>query len=371
MTITWRADASVTTGLVQAQEGDALANGARKVVASVSEFITDLGKSRLFTAKLTGLKPGTRYSYRVGDGEVWSPAHTFTTADPTAGKVKFLALGDSQSVAGGRSPYSTWRTTLHNAFRANSDARFVVMTGDLVDVGQSAAHWNGWFAAAAGVIDAIPIMPALGNHETMGSWDTSRPIYWNAQFRLPQNGPNKLKNQVYSWDYGPVHFAVLDSQMGEQKLRRGLAIQRDWLDADLAASSATWKIVLLHKPPYSLVRGRDNAHIRRAFGQVWEKHGVDLVMSGHDHAVSRTSPIDGVVYYVIGRSGTKTYRNATRHKCSAFFQNPLAQPNYMAIEVTAATLTIKTVKCDGSVIDEFVMAKPVRSVQSGKIRRAA
>lgn len=370
MTITWRTDPSVTMGFVQFQEGDSVAGDARRIVATPSDFNTDLGRSRLFTSKLTGLTPGTRYAYRVGDGVVWSPPHTFTTADPCAGKFKFLAFGDSQSVAGGHPPYSTWGKTLHNAFRANPDSRFMVMVGDMVDVGQSGAHWNDWFSAAAGVIDTIPIMPAFGNHETIGSWDTRRPAYWNAQFRLPQNGPKKLKNQVYSWDYGPVHFAVLDSQMGEQRLHNGLAIQRDWLDADLAASDATWKVVLFHKPAYSLMRGRDNAAIRKAFSPILEKHGVDLVLSGHDHAVARTRPIGGVVYYVIGRSGTKTYRKASKHKYNAFFYNPLTQPNYMVIEAAATTLTIKAVKADGTVVDELVLTKQA-SVQLSKIPLAA
>ena len=145
------------------------------------------------------------------------------------------------------------------------------MSAIIVDVGQSGAHWNGWFGAAAGVIDTVPEMPVVGNHETTGSSETSRPAYWNAQFKMPQNGPSALKNQAYSYDYGPVHFVVLDSQQSEQSIYGDiLTPQKKWLDADLAASKSAWKIVFYHKGSYSLKDGRDNKDVRDAF---WSSHG--------------------------------------------------------------------------------------------------
>ena len=116
------------------------------------------------------------------------------------------------------------------------------------------AHWNAWFAAAKGVIDSIPIMPVSGNHESYGSKEITKPLYCLEQFTLPQNGPEGLKGQAYSYDYGPVHFVVLDSQQTEQKQGGDiLTIQQAWLEADLAASKATWKIVFFHKPPYTIL----------------------------------------------------------------------------------------------------------------------
>ena len=85
-------------------------------------------------------------------------------------------------------------------------------------------------------------MPVTGNHETYGFASIHHPIFWNAQFNLPQNGPDGFKNQVYSYDLGPVHFVVLDSQDEEQQMYGDiLAPQTSWLAKDLAASKATWK----------------------------------------------------------------------------------------------------------------------------------
>lgn len=366
MTITWRTDTTVASGRVQYQAGGALAGAVQEMAASMTDLPTDLGTFRLFTAKLTGLEANTLYAYRVGDGQRWSPQLTFATADPFARTFKFLVFGDSQSVAGGPAPYSQWRKTVRNAFTAHPDAKFIVCVGDLVDVGQSGAHWNAWFAAAAGVIDSIPVMPALGNHETYGG-GTPKPSYWLAQFALPQNGPATLKDHAYAFDYGSLHGVVLDSQQGEQR-RFGdiLTPQKKWLETDLAASTATWKLAFFHKAPYSLKNGRSNTEIEKAFCPALERHGVDLVINGHDHGYGRSHPMkggaraaQGTIYLIAGRSGIKTYGDCQRQPWNAFFYNPLDQPNYLVVDVVDMRLTVRAVKQDGTLIDSFTLEKAV------------
>ncbi|MHB9132789.1 MAG: purple acid phosphatase family protein [Armatimonadota bacterium] len=370
MTITWRTVAGITSGYVQYEAGIGLTGSALQAQAIGRPFTTDLGPARLFSVTLAELTPNTRYAYRVGDGEHWSSTHTFLTADPQASTVKFLVFSDSQSVAGGSAPYGQWRTTLRQAFMTHPDARFFIGVGDLVDTGQSGAHWNAWFAAAAGVIDTIPILPVVGNHETYPviKGGTGVPTYYNAQFRLPQNGPKELKNQAYSVDYGPLHFVMLDSQYGEQK-RAGdlLALQRRWLDADLRATNATWKIASFHKGPYGLKGSSAQTALRKSWCPVLEQRHVDLVFSAHDHGVARTAPLKngvamptpsaGTVYVTTGRSGTKTYHNIAPLPVHRFFYNPLDQPNYLVVEATATTLNVQAVKQDGTLIDAFTIDK--------------
>ncbi|MCL5038185.1 MAG: metallophosphoesterase family protein [Chloroflexi bacterium] len=376
MTVTWRTDATITKGFVEYQKMAVPSDAAKRVKAASFGFTTDIQATRLFTAKLTGLSPNTKYSYRVGDGSRWSGKHAFMTADPKTKSFKFLVFGDSQSPA---DDYSLWGKIVHNAYNVNPDAKFMVNVGDLVDVGQDGAHWNSWFAAAEGVIDNIPEMPVVGNHETSGSPDTRRPAYWNAQFRLPQNGPVGLKNQVYSYDYGPVHLVVLDSQQSEQKQYGDiLTPQVKWLDADLAASKAKWKIVFYHKGSYSVKDGRKNKKVKNAFSPVIEKHHIDLVFNAHDHGVGRTYPIKGdaympepskgTIYYVAGRSGTKAYDDVHKREWNTFFYNPQDQPNYFVIDVTDTTLTVKTVNMDGTLVDTFVIKK---NNNTGRLNRFA
>jgi hypothetical protein len=369
MTITWRTASTVTSGSVQYQvkssgSGEALTSEARP-----HEFTTDLGTSKIFSATLTHLSPATEYSYRVGNSEHWSEKLFFKTAAAKIDAFKFLVFGDSQSSVTGSDPYGLWRKTLHAAFDANPDAAFIVNVGDLVDYGQSEQHWDAWFAASKGVIDAIPAMMVPGNHESYGMGKIGKPFFFTEQFTFPHNGPASLANQAYSFDYGPVHFVVLDSQSLEQKSSGDiLAAEEPWLKADLSSASSAWKIAFFHRAPYGVKIGREETEIRDAFCPILEKYGVQLVFNGHDHGVKRTYPIkdgrqvkeasEGTVYYVTGRSGSKTYEDIGPKEFSAFFYAPLDQPDYLVVEGTKKKITVKVVLQDGTVIDTYSIDKP-------------
>jgi hypothetical protein len=374
--VTWCADANVPQGFLQFQAGDALTAAANHLPATPRELVTDLGHTRLFTAVPTGLSPGTKYTYRVGNGTIWSQPHSFTTAQESPAQVKFLLFGDSQS--GCSEPlYMDWAMTVHNAYRANPDANFMVNMGDLVECGQSGAHWEGWYAGAQGVIDSIPQMAVQGNHETYPQLPdpkdpthkrllASQPVVYKQELALPQNGPVGLKDQVYSWDYGPVHMVVLDSQQ-EEEMGNLLQTQVPWLDADLAASSAPWKLVFFHRTAYEVKPIRPNPVVRAAFCPIIDKHHADLVFNGHDHAVARTFPIfanqpvekpsQGTIYYVTGRSGHKTYPDLAKHRFDSFFYDPQRQPNYQVVTIAGPKLTVATMNQDGTLVDTFTLDK--------------
>jgi hypothetical protein len=195
----------------------------------------------------------------------------------------------------------------------------------------------------------------------------TKPRYWLAQWSVPQNGPEGLKSQVYSFDYGPVHIVVLDSQAEEQKSGDILKIQQPWLEADLAATKARWKIVFFHKPPYESYPKRTNPEVKAAFCPILEKYNVDLVFNAHDHAVARTYPIrngvmmqkpsQGVIYYISGQSGGKTYKALKKMDWNTYFHHPVDQPNYFVVEVKDKKLTVNTIKQDGTVLDIFFIDK--------------
>ena len=113
---------------------------------------------------------------------------------------------------------------------------------------------------------------------------------------------------------------------------------------------------------------RDETEIKNAFCPILERHHVDLVFNGHDHGIKRTYPIknglpvdnpsQGTIYYVTGRSGSKTYEDIEEREYSAFFYAPLEQPNYFVVEGTDEKMTVKTVLQDGTVIDTLILEKP-------------
>lgn len=372
-TITWRTDASINQGIVRyAKEADK-ANFPDKALTQAAKmeiFDTGLGDVHMFSATLKDLEPGTNYIYQVGDGTNWSEVKSFTTETQGTNKFKFLIFGDSQSGNVGNPDYTPWETTLHNAYNANTDAKFFINVGDLVEQGQNYTHWNNWFKAADGIIDKIPAMPVQGNHETYNpSGPSSKPVYWMEQFKLPQNGPDRLKGQTYSFDYGNAHIVVLDSQEEEEKDVAGdiLESQKAWLDNDLKNTDKEWKILLFHKTTYYNKATRTNEDIKAAFQPIIDKYHVDVVFNGHDHGIGRTYPINndtfvdspakGTVYYVTGRSGNKTYSDLSKKIWDAFFYDPQDEPNYIVAEVDGSKLTLKAVKQDGTILDTYTIDK--------------
>ena len=369
-TITWRTSSDVKTGWVRYQEGDALTASAKTAPGKAAAFTNDLGADTLFTVEISGLKENTKYAYRVGDGKVWSPAGAFTTG--TSGDFEFLVFGDSQSGSAKDLIYGPWSDTLHNAVRDNPGARFFVNVGDLTEIGHGQAHWNAWFEAARGVIDRIDEMAVQGNHETYvaaGRSDHLKPDYLTRQLPVVQNGPEGLKGQVYSYDFGCAHIVVLDSQQQEEQPVYGdiLKAQTAWLDQDLARARKPWTFVFFHKPPYSNTADRRNEDVKAAFCPVLDAHHVDVVFNGHDHDYSRTFPMagdravddfaKGTVYMVVGRSGNKYYDNLTAQSWNAFFYNPNDQPMYLDVKVSEGKLTVAARKSDGTRIENFEITK--------------
>ena len=378
-TITWRTDESVPSGKVQYREAKAKGPGRFIPAIAPKEFQTDLGKVHLFTTTLKGLKPGTLYAYRVGDGMTWSPWRTFHTESPKAKSFKFLVFGDSQSGISNDPDYRPWQKTVQKAFAAHRDAKFVINVGDLVENGQSYAHWNNWFEAAKGVIDTIPEMAVQGNHETYlpNFYESVKPTFCTVQFPLPQNGPEGLKNQVYSFDYGPVHFVVLDSQEEEEAPSMGISwkTKNNGWRTIFPKLKRPGKLFYSIKPLIISRRPGPMKCSRPLLSPIFDRYHVDVVFNGHDHGVARTfimnhdefvtRPSQGTVYYVTGRSGNKAYPDLSAKVWNAFFFDPQDQPNYLVVHVNAQKLTIKAVKQDGSVIDNYTIDK-VNDAESPK-----
>lgn len=375
-TIAWRTDSNAASGAIQWIKTETFNKStwdhAMTMEASIDKLNSDLGDINVHYATLANLKPGTHYTYRVGNGQQWSDSFVFTTEQQADKPFKFMIFGDSQSGLPKNPEYGPWRTTIHNAYNAHSDAAFFMMVGDLVEVGQSYEHWNHWYAAAKDVIERMPVMAAPGNHETYDVPEENHsvmPFYFTTQVKMPLNGPDALKGQAYSFDYGNVHFAVIDSQEDEEGpyVPDMLKLEAEWLDQDLTATTQKWKLVLFHKTPYYNKAVRANEKLKAALLPVIDKHHVDLVINGHDHGYSRTYPLyqdsfvstpdQGTVYVVAGRSGNKFYPDLSQKIWDAFFHDPQAEPNYVVVEVNGEQLTVKAYTQSGELIDNYTIDK--------------
>ena len=374
-TISWRAKTAVAQGSVRYKESDNPRAAYITINATVERFTTlpgdTPGSMNIFSARLTGLKPGTRYIYSIESGKNSSTEKSFFTAVKNNDTFEFLIFGDSQCGDARNPDYAPWHDTVNGAFKRHGNSKFIINMGDLVEVGQSYIHWDNWFNAAKDVISSVPVVPVQGNHETYTKVrrEHSKPIYYTGQFKVFQNGPNGLKGQVYSFDYGTIHFSVLDSQQDEESPISGdiLQIQKEWLDRDLASSKKPWKLVLMHKPPYYNNPMSINTSVKAAFCPIFDKHHVDVVFTAHDHVIARTIPMkndkpysnpkDGTVYYITGRSGAKHYDFLFSMPWDEFFHNPRKEPCYLLVSVNKNRLTIAIYNQDGSDINSYSIVK--------------
>jgi len=370
-TVTWRTDITVKTGVVRYSTDRELKDyNRRSVAAQVSRLKTDLGDEHIYTATLTDLKPGTQYYYRVGDGTKNSSSIiSFRTENNDTDRFQFLVFGDTQSGDDKNPDYSLWQTTVLNAYKANPDARFFTVVGDEAQAGRSNVHWNYWFAACKDVIDSISYMPVEGNTECRDLNKThGEPTIYIGQFKVPLNGPYN-NCEAYSFDYGNVHFVVLDSQLREeQKIHPNLLNdEKAWLEKDLSETEKEWKVVLWHKPPYFSRAYRTNNATKTAFTPILDKYHADMVFNGHDHAYSRSYPINndqivgspalGTVYVIAGRSGAKVLDDNERKVWNTNFFDPQDMPNYIVVDVNGSRMEIKTYKMDGTLIDDYTIDK--------------
>ena len=148
------------------------------------------------------------------------------------------------------------------------------------------------------VLDAgAELLAILGNHDVMRGHGPEQ------LRRLRQPGP------WWSHRIDDVLVIGLDSTRADD------ATQRAWLEETLRDATARWKIVAIHASPYSSGYQGSNLAVRETFVPLFERYGVQLVLSGHDHDYQRSHVINGVTYVVAG--GGSTTRRAGRASFTA------------------------------------------------------
>ncbi len=369
-TIGWRTDTTVKAGMVEYTGSDEVTLTAS--APAPETLMTNIGPMNLFTATLRGLKPGTRYKYRVGDGKSWSAYYIFQTEKSDSDSFEFLVFGDSHEK---KPDYRVWERTVKQAYEQNPSASFVMSVGDLIYSGKDYAQWQAWFRACQDVIAKIPDMPVIGDHEPRGvtsKEEWQRPEYFVKLFRVPQNGPESFRGEVYSFDYGPAHIAVVNSsfhyEFSDAAARKAMiAAEVAWLDADLTATRKAWKIVAYHDATYNISPDRSGTLTRTHFGPIIDKHHVDVVFNAHDHAMARSYFIkdgsfvsgasEGTVYFVAGRSGDNAKDSLGPKIWHPFFYDPQEQSCYLAVDVSRDELIVRTRLQDGTLVDTFKISK--------------
>ena len=268
-----------------------------------SEVQTSIGADDLlmiyYVSKVeVPLVAGTKYTYQVRDeyAQTSTEAFTFTAKDPTSTKFSFAHVGDTQ-VDGGSSLY------FGNLLRGGAaDTDFILHTGDVVEKAKYEHEWETILNGNASYVATMPMMAIMGNHEgDYSGYHGTDEIVKHFNYMLPQQASTE-KGAYYSFTYGNAKFIMLNANDRDSS-RQLKKEQYDWLVSELENNTATWTIVAMHQPCYSpggygsQLDGNKNAvalALQAQLRPVFAQYGVDLVLQGHDHVVSRTHAINSV-----------------------------------------------------------------------------
>lgn len=323
----------------------------------------------VYTAELTNLEKGTAYEYRTREENRVSSWYPLATDD--GGAFKVIVTSDSQS-----SDYSDWKNLIRHAADDHQDAAFMIALGDLVDNGDDEYQWQIWFDSTKDILSRIPAAPALGNHEAYSlDWKEHMPDRYLTHFNLPDNGNRNFKNHYYSFDWGDVHFTVLDTSLNEEKEWMPDLYEKEkvWLEKDLRETKKKWKVVLMHKDPLQYgFADESRPHREEGFSEegqyfmpVFDKYGVDLVLSAHLHTYRDRGHIydfkrsdKGPVYVIDGLSGNVRYPGLwKKHELDEYVAPQPETDNYSILEASEDKLVLTGYLPDGTKLHETVVRK--------------
>ena len=172
--------------------------------------------------------------------------------------------------------------------------RALLLLGDNVYPDGDPEKVDQWvFEPFAGVLDGgTELLPVLGNHDVDNG------------FGEAQAAALGMPGAWYATRYDDVLIMGLDSNRPDDP------DQLEWLERTLTESTERWKIATMHHPPYSGGWHGSDMAVRTSFAPLFETHGVQLVLAGHDHDYQRSKQINGVTYVVSG--GAALLRPARR-----------------------------------------------------------
>jgi hypothetical protein len=245
--------------------------------------------------------------------------------------VRFAVIGDNGT--GEKEQYEVGQQMA--MFREKFPFDFVVMLGDNMYGGESAADFKKKFEDPyKRLLDAgVKFYASLGNHDNP-----------NERFYKPYNMDGK---RYYSMKKGNAEFFALDSNYMDPE-------QLAWLDKQLDGSSAPWKICFFHHPLYSdgKFHGPDK-DLRARIEPIFEKRGVKMVLSGHEHVYERIKPQNGIYYFVLGNSGELRLHNL---KPSGIMAKGFdTDRSFMLVEIAGDDFCFQAISRTGQTIDSGVL----------------
>ena len=309
-----------------AQFGAVSSGGRRRRVAGALAVVLAVGAAAAFS--LYGRQIGSYVSHLRGSPTRTEPLAPFPAgAGPlyriaVAGDVGYAndraaKTGAAIVTAGANHPYDALLLLGDNVYPAGDPDRLPATV----------------FEPFGPVLDAgARLLAILGNHDVKDGHGDAQV----AALGMP--------GRWYSEVLGHVTLVALDSNDPNNP------DQLAWLERTLATSMTTWKIVALHHPPYSAGYQGSSLEARRVFSPLFERYGVQLALSGHEHDYQRSVPVNGVTYIVSGGAA-----DTRRSGKDDFTAAAVSWHHFVDLNVFADHLLVRGVNQSGRVFDQVTI----------------
>lgn len=202
---------------------------------------------------------------------------------------------DAQSNAV-KSDAFNWSSTLNAALEKTDDQlSFVVSAGDQIqttkkklpnkDASKSEIEYTGYLSPEA--LKSLPVATTVGNHDA----DNANYTYHFNRTNASELGSNKVVGGDYYFKYGNALFIMLNTQ------DTNVAEHKQFIEQTVAANKdCKWRIVTLHQDIYGSAEHSNEPEItnlRYQLTPIFEQNDIDAVLTGHDHAYSRSKMLLG------------------------------------------------------------------------------
>lgn len=297
---------------------------------------------------LTGLKPNTKYYYRVGiDG--LSPIYrssisSFKTAPSrTDVDFEFIAYSDTQQIVG-----IGWNALICKKIAEQEGLSFVADVGDICQNWDYKPDWNQFFQEASIYTNKYPFVPCIGNHD--GYYPEEDPENNKHYYKSYFGATVDQDKFYYSFNWANTLFVVAEiSKTSDEDISIERNFQHDlWLNRTLAkGQDKTFRILMLHRQIFS--SEENNEKLIARIVPIVEKYNVSLVLYGHHHHYERFL-YNGRTYLCLGGGGGQQY-GSNFFKTTQYTKNFALGPSYTKISIKSAQINILTFSAENDLID--------------------
>ena len=287
---------------------------AKVYEAKQTKAVTDKDKTEYVSNKVTAtdLKANTTYYYSYQKDGQWTAPEKYTTDNGS--KFSFIFVGDpqigssnelkgaateefynAQSAAVANDAFN-WNTTLNQAMeKTGNKASFVLSSGDQIQSTKkkspnkaawgSEIEYSGYLSPD--VLKNLPVATTVGNHDA----DNANYTYHFNTANASEFGSNGKVGGDYWFKHDNALFIMLNTQ------DTNVEEHRQFIEQTVAANKdCKWRIVTLHQDIYGSAEHSNEPEItnlRYQLAPIFEDNKVDVVLTGHDHAYSRTQILKG------------------------------------------------------------------------------